>query len=79
VPQLGWAGIQNGALLRKAAESGFEVLITMDSNMALQQDLSAYPIAVRARSNRLQDTLPLMPSVLQALLQIRKGVRTVIE
>jgi predicted nuclease of predicted toxin-antitoxin system len=39
VPLLGWAGIQNGALLHKAVESGFDVLVTMDSNMVHQQDL----------------------------------------
>ena len=28
VPLLGWAGIQNGELLQKATESGFEILVT---------------------------------------------------
>jgi predicted nuclease of predicted toxin-antitoxin system len=82
VASLGWAGIQNGVLLRKAVESGFEVLITMDSNMAYQQDLSAHPIAVvvlRARSNRLNDTQPLMAAVIKALPIAPKGVRTIIE
>lgn len=82
VPLLGWAGIQNGALLRKAVESNFDALLTMDSNMTYQQDLSSHPIAVlvlRARSNRLQDTLPLMPTVLLALPTAPKGTRTLIE
>ena len=30
VPLLGWAGIQNGELLKKAVEEGFDVLVTMD-------------------------------------------------
>ena len=30
VPLIGWAGIENGELLRKAAEGGFDVLVTMD-------------------------------------------------
>jgi len=82
VPLLGWAGIQNGALLRKAVETGFDALITMDGSMAHQQDLSAYPIPIlvlRARSNRLQDTRPLMPSVLKARSLASKGERTIIE
>jgi len=82
VPLLGWAGIQNGALLRKAVESGFDALITMDSNMVHQQDLSSHAIAVvvlRARSNRLEDTRPLTPAVLQALPHAPKGERTIIE
>jgi predicted nuclease of predicted toxin-antitoxin system len=82
VPKLGWSGIQNGALLRKAVEAGFEVLITMDSNMVYQQDLSTHPIAVlvlKAGSNRVQDTRPLMPAVLNSLPQIKKGARTLID
>jgi predicted nuclease of predicted toxin-antitoxin system len=36
VARLGWAEIQNGISLKKAKETGFEVLITMDSNMTFQ-------------------------------------------
>ena len=42
VPLIGWAGIQNGELLRKAVEEGFEVLVTMDSNMVHQQNIGRY-------------------------------------
>jgi hypothetical protein len=31
VPLIGWAGIENGDLLRKAVDGGFEVLVTMAS------------------------------------------------
>ena len=37
VPLLGWAGIENGELLRKAVEAGFDALVTMDGNMVHQQ------------------------------------------
>ncbi len=30
VPLIGWAGIENGDLLGKAVDRGFEVLVTMD-------------------------------------------------
>ncbi len=30
VPLIGWAGIENGDLLGKAVDGGFEVLVTMD-------------------------------------------------
>lgn len=58
VPLIGWAGIENEELLKKAVEAGFDLLITMDSNMVHQQNLAKYPIAVvalRAASNRLAD------------------------
>ncbi len=82
VPLLGWAGVKNGMLLRKAAEHGFQVLLTMDSNMVYQQNLPVQSVAVivlRASSNRLADTLPLMPKVVAALVNIAEGTLVVIE
>jgi predicted nuclease of predicted toxin-antitoxin system len=79
VPLVGWAGIENGELLKKAVEAGFDVLITMDSNMVHQQSLAKYPIAVvalRAVSNRLADTRPLMPALLALLPHIKSGTVT---
>ena len=79
MPLLGWAGIQNGALLRRAVEAGFEVLVTMDGNMVHQQDIPSQGIAVvalRARSNRLADTRPLMPSLLTLLSDLKPGTLT---
>ena len=63
VTRLGWAGIQNGLLLKKAQEADFDVLLTMDSNISFQQKLIGHPIKIvvlRARSNRLTDTSPLI-------------------
>jgi predicted nuclease of predicted toxin-antitoxin system len=79
VTLLGWAGIQNGALLRRAVEAGFEVLVTMDGNMVHQQNIELQGIAVvalRARSNRLADTRPLMASLLALLPHLKPGTLT---
>ena len=79
VPLLGWAGIENGALLRKAAEAGFELLVTMDGNMVHQQNIELQGIAVvalRATSNRLADTRPLMASLLTVLSGLKPGTLT---
>ena len=79
VPLIGWAGIENGELLRKTVEAGFDVLVTMDSNMVHQQNLAKCPIAVvalRAASNRLGDTRPLMPGLLTLLPNIKSGTVT---
>jgi predicted nuclease of predicted toxin-antitoxin system len=79
VPLIGWAGIENGELLRKAVAAGFDALITMDSSMVHQQNIQRYAIAVvalRAASNRLADTRPLMPALLTLLSQIKPGTVT---
>jgi len=80
VQRNGWAGTKNGALLARAAIS-FEVFITMDGNIAFQQNFAQLPlilIALRARSNRLADTDPLMAQVLVLLPTLRRGTFTVV-
>ena len=82
VPLLGWSGIKNGALLRKAADHGFQVLLTMDSNMVYQQNLPVQSVALivlKASSNRLEDTLPLMSKVLKALPNVVMGTVIAVE
>ena len=76
VPRLGWAGLKNGKLLACAAQEKFDALITMDGSMASQQNRSKIKIAIvalRAPSNRLEDTSPLMPKVLALLPTLRPG------
>lgn len=56
-------------------------LLTMDSNMVYQQNLTRFCVAVvalQARSNRLADTRPLMAKVLKILTTLRPGTLTVI-
>lgn len=80
VPLIGWAGVKNGDLLAKA-EKRFDVLLTMDSNIMHQQHLSRYRIAVialKARSNRLADTRPLIPDVVAILSSVKPGTLTVV-
>lgn len=80
VTQIGWAGLKNGKLLSEA-EKRFDVLLTMDSKMSYQQNLAKYKIAVialKAPSNRLADTQPLMPKFLAALPNVKPGTLTII-
>ena len=75
VPRIGWAGLKNGKLLTRAQEK-FDVLLTMDGSMSSQQNLSKLKIAIvalRAPSNRLADTSPLMPKVLALLPTLKAG------
>ena len=44
--ELGWATLKNGELLTSAEEKGFDVLVTTDTNLRYQQNLSARKIAV---------------------------------
>jgi len=78
VPRIGWAGITNGELIRRAEEQ-FDALITMDSGLVNQQNLAGRNVIVillRANSNRLSDTRPLMPDVVVALESAQPGTIT---
>lgn len=75
VPQMGWAGIKNGALLT-LAENEFDVFVTVDRNLSFQQNLPKFNIAVlvlHATSNRLDDLKPLAPEILSTLPTLAKG------
>ena len=66
----GWAGLQNGELLRRAAAEGFEVFLTADQNLEFQQHLvrsSLRVIVLEAPSNAREDLLPLVPDILRSI------------
>ena len=44
--ELGWATLKNGELLAAAEKSGFEVLVTTDTNLQYQQNLTQRKIAL---------------------------------
>ncbi|THJ20481.1 MAG: hypothetical protein CAF45_014600 [Nitrospira sp. CG24E] len=69
VPDAGWAGVQNGELLKKAAAT-FDLFLTVDRNLAFQQDSSSLPIPVivlKSTSTKFRDLAPLIPRLLQLL------------
>jgi len=80
VQKNGWAGIKNGELLARA-ELSFDVLITMDGNIEFEQNYARLRIAIvalRAASNRLSDTEPLMAKVVALLPALQLGTVTVV-
>lgn len=71
--EMGWAGLDNGELLARA-EKGFDVFVYR--NLTFQQNLPKFAIAVlvlHASTNRLQDLLPLVPKILDALSHLQRG------
>ena len=75
VGEMRWSGLQNGALLGRAAVE-FDALLTCDQSLPNQQHIATLDIAVlvlRSRSNKLADLAPLVPDALVALQDIRPG------
>src|ERR1700683_3585797 len=73
VAYMGWAGIENGELLSRAAAAGVGAVVTKDANLQYEQNLVNLPIAVvvlQAPSNDLDDIRPLLPALLAALTRL---------
>jgi len=80
VQGMGWAGIENGELLRRAGGHTDE-FVTMDRRLKDEHDLSSLPfgaVLVVAKSNRMQDLLPLVPDILTALRRGRAGALEIV-
>jgi predicted nuclease of predicted toxin-antitoxin system len=74
-----WAGLKgrkNGELLRDAEVAGYEVLLTVDQGIPSQQNLTGRKlsiITIGARTNQLEDLLPLVDAIRHALGAIGPG------
>jgi len=73
VQEMGWAGIQNGELLRRAEEL-FDVFITADQNLRYQQQLTGLKLAILVLpSNQVPAVAQLVPVVESLLMTIKSG------
>jgi len=75
VQEVGWAGKQNGELLQ-LAETRFDVLVIVDTNLRYQQNFEGRRIAVvilAYSSNRLERLRQYFPECASALDKIRPG------
>jgi predicted nuclease of predicted toxin-antitoxin system len=73
VAYMGWGGVENGELLMRAAAAGFAALLTMDSGMQYEQNLTNLPVAVviiETASNDIDDIRPILPRLLDELQKL---------
>src|SRR5713226_3411266 len=72
-----WAGLKgkkNGELLRAAEAAGYDVLLTVDQGIPHQQSPARRALSiilVRSRTNQIEDLVPLVDPILQALETIQ--------
>ena len=55
--ELGWQGLENGALLDTAEQAGFDLLLTCDQNVRYQQNLTTRKVALVVLSSNHWPTL----------------------
>lgn len=72
--ELGWQGLENGALLDAAEEAGFDLLLTCDQNVRYQQNFTGRKLAVLILSSNHWPTLrPLVARIAAAVDFVRRG------
>jgi len=49
--QIGWHELENGALIRRAEEAGYDLLLSTDKNIRYRQNLAGRKIAIVILSN----------------------------
>ena len=75
VPRQGWAGVTNGALLKRI-EPDFDVFVTMDSNIVYQQNLNELQICLiilHGPNSRYETLQPLLPQIQEAMTLAKPG------
>ncbi len=75
-----WAGVKNGALLRRAAAS-FDVLLTADQRLRHQQNVAQFDIGVvvvETYDTRLGNLRRFLPKIREALQNVAAGSIVVI-
>jgi hypothetical protein len=76
----GYTGMSNGALIRRAAGDGFDVLVTADRNLPAQQNIPAGNLAVvLVRGSRMADIEPQAARIRAAVAGARPGTVTRVE
>ena len=76
VNEMGWSGVKNGPLLRRAAQE-FDVFLTVDQGVEYQQNLLGLDLALIvmvATSNDIDDLRPLMPQLRETLSDASPGI-----
>lgn len=72
--ELGWQGLENGALLDAAENAGFDLLLTCDQNVRYQQNLTGRKLAlVVLTSNHWPTLRPVAARIANAVDFVQTG------
>jgi hypothetical protein len=70
--ELGWATLQNGALIAAAEDAGFDLFVTTDKNLKYQQNLHARSISIIVLSTtswpRIQSSLARVLAAIESVV-----------
>ena len=76
VSEMSWNGLKNGNLMKVAIDNSFDILLTIDKNIAFQQNLNKYDIIIvvlDVEKSKIEFLKELLPSFKMQINNFRKG------
>ena len=74
--EMGWDDVLNGELLTLAENNGYDALLTADSKIKYQQNMTGRKVAIivlRAPNNRLATHVEMISDVVNAISNVKAG------
>ena len=81
VTNMNWNGLKNGNLMSKAVEENFDILLTIDKNLAFQQNTKDFEISIvvsNAKTSKIENLIPLASEFLARIDTFEKGKAIII-
>ncbi len=70
---MGWTGVKNGELLKRAEEQ-LDIFLTADQNLRYQQNLSGRKLAIIViPTNQVRAVVDLLPAIEDGLMKAQPG------
>lgn len=82
VRELNLSGIKNGKLMNYCVENNFDVLLTIDKNLMLQQNLDQYPLTIvvlNCQTSKIEELVTFLPSFKSQVGKFQKLKAYIIE
>lgn len=76
VTEMSWNGLRNGNLMSKAIEENFDILLTIDKNLAFQQNLKELELCVvilDSKTSKIENLISLASKFLSRIETLEKG------
>lgn len=80
--ELELSGVKNGKLMTYCSENGFDILLTIDKNLAFQQNLEKYPLTIivfNTFTSKIDELLEFLPSFKRQLMHFERHKAYIIE
>lgn len=80
--EMQWSGIKNGKLMTLRVENSFDILLTIDKNLAYQQNLNSHSLTIvilNSSTSKIEELVTFLPSLNKQISGFEKKKAYLIE